>query len=141
MSTWTRAEAETAFGRVARARRRASLVRKVKTLGRCTSRLAVHDQHAVLRGAGSAHRREIPLAAITATLEPNRAEHFDGCFRPAPPARCRWLRIWLAERSGAVLPPISVVRVGATYAVRDGHHRVSVAIARGALSIDAIVAA
>jgi hypothetical protein len=34
-----------------------------------------------------------------------------------------------------------VVQVGCTYAVRDGHHRVSVAIARGAVSIDAIVAA
>jgi hypothetical protein len=139
-TTWTRAEAETAFGRVHRARRRATFICRVRTLSLCSSRLAVHDQPAVQR-SGAPKRQEIPLAAITATLEPNRAEHFDGGFRPAPPARCRWLRIWLAERSGAVLPPISVVRVGATYAVRDGHHRVSVARARGAVSIDAIVAA
>jgi ParB-like chromosome segregation protein Spo0J len=32
-----------------------------------------------------------------------------------------------------------VVQVGDTYAVRDGHHRVSVARARGAATIDAIV--
>jgi hypothetical protein len=32
------------------------------------------------------------------------------------------------------------VRVGDAYAIRDGHHRVSVAKARGALSIAAIVA-
>jgi ParB-like chromosome segregation protein Spo0J len=38
-----------------------------------------------------------------------------------------------------VLPPISVVRVGDRYAVRDGHHRVSVAKARGAVTIDATV--
>jgi hypothetical protein len=38
-----------------------------------------------------------------------------------------------------VLPPIAVVRVGDEYAVRDGHHRVSVARARGALTIDATV--
>jgi hypothetical protein len=38
-----------------------------------------------------------------------------------------------------VLPPISVVAVGDAYAVRDGHHRVSVALARGALAIDATV--
>jgi ParB-like chromosome segregation protein Spo0J len=38
-----------------------------------------------------------------------------------------------------VLPPISVVRVGDGYAVRDGHHRVSVARARGAETIDATV--
>jgi hypothetical protein len=31
------------------------------------------------------------------------------------------------------------VRVCDTYAVRDGHHRVSVALARGALTIDAVV--
>ena len=38
------------------------------------------------------------------------------------------------------LPPISVVPVGDRFAVRDGHHRVSVARARGAFAIDAIVA-
>ena len=38
------------------------------------------------------------------------------------------------------LPPISVVHVGDGYAIRDGHHRVSVAKALGALTIHAIVA-
>ena len=38
-----------------------------------------------------------------------------------------------------VLPPISVVAIGDAYAIRDGHHRVSVARARGALTIDATV--
>ena len=38
-----------------------------------------------------------------------------------------------------MLPPISVVAVGDSYAIRDGHHRVSVARARGALAIDATV--
>ena len=60
---------------------------------------------------------------------------------PPPIARCRWQRLWLAEHRGAVLPPISVVAVGDAYAIRDGHHRVSVARARGALMIDAIVGA
>jgi hypothetical protein len=48
--------------------------------------------------------------------------------------------VWLAEHRGAVLPPISVVPVGDAYALRDGHHRVSVARARGALTITATVA-
>jgi hypothetical protein len=140
MSTWTRAEAETAFGRVHRARRRASLLCKLKTLGRCSSGLAVHEPPV---GAGRrAERREIPVDAIAGTLEPNRAAHFDGGFRPARPARCRWQRIWMAEHSGTILPPISVVEICCGhYAVRDGHHRVSVAVARGAATIDAIVAA
>ena len=47
--------------------------------------------------------------------------------------------MWLAEARGAVLPPISVVPAAGGYAVRDGHHRVSVALARGALTIDADV--
>ena len=55
--------------------------------------------------------------------------------------RGRWERLWMAEHRGAVLPPISVVRVRDGYAVRDGHHRVSVARARGALTIDAAVEA
>ena len=45
----------------------------------------------------------------------------------------------MAENRGAVLPPISVVPVGDAYAVIDGHHRVSVARARGAIAIDATI--
>jgi hypothetical protein len=92
-------------------------------------------------GSSAGHGvREIPLAAIAGSLEPNRAAHFDSEFRPAPAARSRWLRVWLAEQCGTVLPPISVARFGDSYAIRDGHHRVSVARARGALSIAALVA-
>jgi hypothetical protein len=84
--------------------------------------------------------REIPLEKIGGTLEPSRAAQFDSAFRPvARSARKRWERIWLAENRGAVLPPISVVRIDDRYAVLDGHHRVSVARARGAISIDATV--
>ena len=83
--------------------------------------------------------RSIPISAISGTLEPSRAALFDRSFRPAAGARTRWERVWLAEQHGAVLPPISVIEVGDGYAVRDGHHRVSVAVARGAVSIDANV--
>jgi hypothetical protein len=85
--------------------------------------------------------RAIPLAEITGTLEPNRAKQFDPGFRPAASTRARWQRVWMAEAGGAVLPPISVVPAAGGYAVRDGHHRVSVAAARGAATIDAIVGA
>jgi hypothetical protein len=54
--------------------------------------------------------------------------------------RRRWLRVWVAEHTGPGLGPIEVVQVGESYAVRDGHHRVSVARARGAVTIDALVA-
>jgi hypothetical protein len=95
-----------------------------------------------LRGRSRVHRgvREIPLDAIAGTTEPNRAAQFDQHFRPAPLTRYRWQRIWIAVHQGITLPPISVVQVGDGYAIRDGHHRASVAKARGALSITAIVA-
>ena len=91
------------------------------------------------RCAGPARGPEIPIEAIRSTLEPSRASQFDCAFRPAASARRRWQQVWLAEHRGAVLPPIAVVAIGDSYAVRDGHHRVSVARARGALTIDATV--
>ena len=133
-------DAERAFAREARARRRASVVRRLRREPADCSRLAVYDERggapAVLRRV-----REIPLTEIAGTVEPSRAQLFDGDFRPAGAARSRWQRLWMAEHRGAVLPPISVVRIGDAYAVRDGHHRVSVARARGALTIDAAVEA
>ena len=139
MSSWTQIEAEKAFSAATRARPRASLARRLRGCAGACARLAVHDERALrLRGAGLG-RREIPLDAINGTVEPNRAAQFDRDFRPAPPVRARWQSVWMAEQRGTPLPPISVVAVGDAYAVRDGHHRVSVARARGALTIDAIV--
>jgi len=46
----------------------------------------------------------------------------------------------MAMHAGTTLPPISVVRSGDGYAVRDGHHRVSVAKWTGAATISAVVA-
>ena len=140
MSSWLQVEAEKAFGRATRARRRARVICRLRRRGcDCCGRLTVADR----ASGGGARRgvREIPIERITGTLEPNRAEHFDPEFRPAASARERWQRLWLAEARGAVLPPISVVPAGDGYAVRDGHHRVSVALARGAVTIDAHVSA
>jgi hypothetical protein len=130
-------DAERAFARAARGRRFAALLDRLHGRSRA---LAVHDERA-LSARPERGVREIPLAAVTATVEPTRASLFDRAFRPAAAARTRWQRLWLAEHRGAVLPPISVVRVRDGYAVRDGHHRVSVAKARGALTIDAAVEA
>jgi hypothetical protein len=134
-------DAERAFSRAARGRRRAALARRLRRAPSDDGRLCVYgEQRLARRGASSALGvRDIPIAAISGTLEPSRAALFDRCFRPAAGARTRWERVWLAEHRGAVLPPISVIQVGDSYAVRDGHHRVSVAKARGALSIDAAV--
>ncbi|HEY7620993.1 MAG TPA: hypothetical protein VH834_14555 [Solirubrobacteraceae bacterium] len=136
-------DAERAFTRAARGRRRAAIARRLRRQPAECGRLAVYDERRLRRSGAQVARgiREIPIEKIDATLEPSRAEQFDRGFRPAAPARTRWERVWLAEERGAVLPPISVVRVGDGYAVRDGHHRVSVAKARGAIAIDADVEA
>jgi hypothetical protein len=143
MATWSEIDADRAFTRAARARRRASLSCRLRGGRGVCGRLAVHDPHVAAHGSAAAASgpREIPLEAIRGTIEPNRAAQFDGEFRPAAPTRARWQSVWMAEHRGVRLPPISVVQVGDAYAIRDGHHRVSVARARGAVSIDAIVAA
>ena len=139
MSTWLQTEAERAFGRATRSRRRAQLLCRLRRRGcDCCERLSIAEPAATGRRAGRGVR-EIPLERITGTLEPHRAAHFDPEFRPAAAVRERWQRLWVAEARGAVLPPISVVAAGEGYAVRDGHHRVSVALARGAVTIDALV--
>jgi hypothetical protein len=135
---FTAAEAERAFGKAVRARRRASFMRRA--LRRCIecATLGVFDASG-LSSAGHGVR-DIPIDAIAGTLEPHRAAQFDSEFRPTKLARRRWISIWLAEHRGVLLPPISVAPVGQAYAIRDGHHRVSVARARGALTIAAVVA-
>jgi hypothetical protein len=125
-------DAEHAFSRARRAAR-------LRLLGRNGGALPVFSGPTGVRSARGG-LREIPLEAISGTLEPARAAQFDCDFRPLRrSARTRWERIWIAEDKGVLLPPISVVPVGDRFAVRDGHHRVSVARARGAVAIDAIV--
>jgi hypothetical protein len=82
--------------------------------------------------------RTIRLDTVVGTVE--KASDFDRGFRPASGRdRQRWESLDLAERHGAVMPPIEVYRIGDLHFVKDGHHRVSVAIATGQQMIDADV--
>ena len=133
-------DAERAFSRMAWRRRRAEIARRLRRVPAVCGRLEVYDERVLRRvDAGRRGIRSIPIDAIRGTVEPSRAAQFDRAFRPAPIARTRWERVWIAEHRGAALPPVSVVPVEDGYALRDGHHRVSVARARGALAIDAMV--
>jgi hypothetical protein len=81
--------------------------------------------------------RTIPLDSIVGTV--GRPREFDRSFRPTRRrVRPRWLRVASARRDGRE-PPIRVYRVNTLHFVEDGHHRVSVARAMGAASIDAYV--
>ena len=138
MSPWTELEADRAFTAASRARRRAALLGRMRQPRRAACGLPVYDE-ATQRRCGPLGVTEIPLESITGTTEPNRAAQFDQHFRPKPMTRGRWQRVWLAVQQDVTLPPISVVQIGGAYAIRDGHHRVSVAKARGALTITALV--
>lgn len=81
----------------------------------------------------------IAIASIAGTTDRHKAEAFDREFRPPAWSRGRWTQMYLAAQRGTELPPVSVYRVGDRHFVRDGHHRVSVARAGGALEIDAHV--
>ena len=139
MNHWSRLEAERAFTAASRARRRAAFVARVRRVGRTVCGLPVYDEF-TQRRPGERGVLEIRLECIAGTTEPNRAAQFDEHFRPTAQTRTRWQRVWMAFQCGVTLPPISVVHVGDGYAIRDGHHRVSVAKALGSPTIHAIVA-
>jgi len=82
--------------------------------------------------------RTIRLDTIVGTVDSSR--DFDRRFRPTSGrVRERWERLALAQRRGEPIPPIEVYRVGDMHFVIDGHHRVSIAIATGATTIEAYV--
>src|SRR3954469_5714883 len=137
----TRMDAQRAFDKASRAARRHTLATRLRRGCVECSRRAIYDTR-LRRPSRNSGVSEIPLEKINFTVEPSRAAQFDRWFRPAAKmTRGRWERLWMAEQRGEILPPISVMRIGCEYAVLDGHHRVSVARARGAATIDAVVAA
>ena len=82
--------------------------------------------------------KTIRLSTVVGTVDSRR--DFDRRFRPTSArVRERWEQLALAQRRGAPIPPIDVYRVGELHFVRDGHHRVSIALATGQTTIDAYV--
>ncbi|VDA99549.1 hypothetical protein S1OALGB6SA_618 [Olavius algarvensis spirochete endosymbiont] len=53
--------------------------------------------------------------------------------------RQRWKNIDKAHLTDVILPPIKLLKIGELYFVRDGNHRVSVALSQGMKNIDAEV--
>jgi len=127
-----------------RARRRQVLARLVQRLRRgpddVTMILPLDEVVAALGMAGERRLglQTIRLDSIVGTVDSSR--DFDRRFRPTSGrVRERWERLALAQRRGEAIPPIDVYRVGVLHFVQDGHHRVSIAIANGAKTIDAYV--
>ncbi|MEO6572039.1 MAG: ParB N-terminal domain-containing protein [Ilumatobacteraceae bacterium] len=90
------------------------------------------------RGERSLGIQLIRLDQIVGSVD--KVRDFDRRFRPTSDrSRQRWERLAEKSRLGEYLPPIDVYKLGNLYFVIDGHHRVSVARAQGADSIDADV--
>src|SRR4051812_46191135 len=140
MPAGTRSQADDRFRALVRRRRRARRMARLR--GRVPDGLEVLDD-----GSGwvaTAERRALgvqPIAidSVTGTAEALKARAFDRAFRPEAEAAEHWKRLWLPRAPAAPLPPISVYRVGGQHVVRDGHHRISVALDHGLLTIEADV--
>src|SRR3954468_23137913 len=97
-------DAQRAFTRVARERRRAAWARRLRRKPQDGTQLPVFDERTMRGAPGPLGRgvRTVPLDAIRGTLEPGRARRLACCSRPAESARRRWEGVWLAEHRGAV---------------------------------------
>jgi hypothetical protein len=136
-----RADVENDFQR---ARRRQVLSRLAQRLRRAPDDVNVilpFDEVVAALGMRGERRlglQTIRLDTIVGTVDSSR--DFDRRFRPTSGrVRERWERLALAQRRGEPIPPIDVYRVGDMHFVIDGHHRVSIAIATGATTIEAYV--
>ena len=72
--------------------------------------------------------QDIPLKNIVGTV--GREKDFNCCFLPRTSnviGKERWRSIYTLAVIGEGFPPVEVYKIGQTYFVEDGHHRVSVA--------------
>jgi hypothetical protein len=82
----------------------------------------------------------VPLRQIRGSASASRCHDFDANFRPLRDNnKSRWAGVSTARQRGVKLPPVSLIQVGEVYFVEDGHHRISVAKARGEKTIEAEV--
>jgi hypothetical protein len=129
-----------AFDAYLRARRRGWLAQQLaKLAGRSRRLLPLEDAgHAEPAGQRSAGLQAIPLRAIRGSE--GRSRDFDVDFNPLTEhTQERWIRLYNAWQDGEHLPPVALLRVGDTYYVRDGHHRLSIARSLGQEYVEAEV--
>jgi hypothetical protein len=83
--------------------------------------------------------RTVPVESIVGSE--GRYADFDDEFLPLRgSSEERWRSVYAALRRGEGLPPVSLLKIGDAYFVRDGNHRVSVARWLGVEALDAEVA-
>jgi hypothetical protein len=136
-----RADVENDFMRARRRQSLAQLAHRLRRTPDDVNLILPFDE--VVAALGMTGQRElglrtIRLKTVVGTVDSRR--DFDRRFRPTSSrVRERWERLALAQRQGASIPPIDVYRIGKLHFVKDGHHRVSIAMAEDRKTIDAYV--
>ena len=101
------------------------------------------DMNKILKGVKVLSRHYAGLQAVSIDDiqgSEGRSRDFDRNFYPVKTHnRARWLGIANARAQGKPLEAVDLIKIDDIYVVRDGHHRISVAKALGAESIDAHV--
>jgi len=96
--------------------------------------------YSMLKPSSEAYRgiKHVPLSHIVGSE--GRYRDFNRVFLPRGVyLRERWERIHNAHKAQIELPPVRLYEIGGVYFVRDGNHRISVALSRGIEFIDAEV--
>jgi hypothetical protein len=96
--------------------------------------------YSILKPKSEAYRgiKQVPLSLIVGSE--GRYRDFNRVFLPRGVyLRERWERINKAHKRHIELPPVRLYEIGGVYFVRDGNHRISVALARGVEFVDAEV--
>ncbi len=124
-----------------RARRRAFYGRVAGRLRRECSRPLAFDEVVEGRLAHNRRRlglREVKISKIVGSV--GRTAAFDRGFMPTKASlEERWKRVDRAFHRGLDLPAVSLYKMGDSYFVEDGNHRVSVARYQGVETIEADV--
>lgn len=119
-----------------------AFLRRVRSLvdGRPDTLLSYNEVKEKLHLGGPVYRgvRTVEVDKIIGSL--NRYHQFDRTFLPLEDETAdRWQKIDVAHYRDVSLPPVVLYKVGETYFVVDGHHRVSVARQQGQACIEAEV--
>jgi len=102
--------------------------------------LSFHDIKGILKPENEKYlsMQAVPIDRIVGSED--RYMDFSRHFFPKKEhLRQRWKNIDKAHLTDVILPPIKLLKLGEMYFVRDGNHRVSVALSQGLKTIDAEV--
>jgi hypothetical protein len=102
--------------------------------------LSFQDVKSILKPGSHTYKGVIPVKIAHIVGSEGRYKDFNKLFLPRyQHLRFRWQRVNLAHYKNIILPPIRLYEIGGVYFVRDGNHRVSVAMTQGVEFIDAEV--